>query len=69
MNARIPQDLDKCREAGAQVHFEWESRFGLILIDVVDGVAYVNGERVEPSPQAQLHSDSTSCPDAPHLGA
>jgi hypothetical protein len=26
----------------------WESRFGAMLIEVVDGVAYVNGQRVEP---------------------
>lgn len=25
----------------------WESRFGVMLIEVVDGVAYVNGDRVE----------------------
>jgi hypothetical protein len=27
--------------------FVWESRFGAMLIEVVDGVAYVNGSRVE----------------------
>jgi hypothetical protein len=26
----------------------WEGRFGSMLIEVVEGVAYVNGERVEP---------------------
>lgn len=29
--------------------FVWESRFGAMLIEVVNGVAYVNGTRVEPS--------------------
>lgn len=27
--------------------YVWESRFGAMLIEVVDGVAYVNGGRVE----------------------
>ena len=27
----------------------WASRFGPMLIEVRDGVAYVNGERVEPA--------------------
>jgi len=26
----------------------WHSRFGAMLIEVVDGVAYVNGDRVHP---------------------
>lgn len=69
MNARNPHALDNRGETEPQVHIEWESRFGLILIDILDGVAYVNGERVEPSPQAQTHNDSTSRSDAPHLGA
>jgi hypothetical protein len=29
--------------------FVWESRFGPMLIEVVEDVAYVNGERVEPA--------------------
>ena len=33
----------------------WQSRFGQILIEVAEGVAYVNGERVEPV------SDSPNC--------
>jgi hypothetical protein len=28
----------------------WQSRFGPMLIEVVDGVAFVNGEQVEPVP-------------------
>jgi hypothetical protein len=27
--------------------YVWESRFGAMLIEVVDGVAYVNGKRVD----------------------
>lgn len=27
----------------------WEGRYGAMLIEVVDGVAFVNGERVEPA--------------------
>jgi len=30
----------------------WASRFGSMLIEVRDGAAYVNGERVEPAPAA-----------------
>lgn len=28
--------------------YVWQSRFGAILIEVKDGVAYVNGQAVEP---------------------
>ena len=28
--------------------YVWDSRFGAMLIEVKDGVAYVNGQRVEP---------------------
>lgn len=28
--------------------YVWHSRFGAMLIEVVDGVAYVNGQAVEP---------------------
>jgi hypothetical protein len=27
--------------------YVWEGRFGAMLIEVVDGIAYVNGDRVE----------------------
>ncbi|MDR7093947.1 hypothetical protein [Hydrogenophaga laconesensis] len=49
MNARLPQTVREFEVAEPPVHFEWQSRFGLIVIDIVDGVAYVNGERVEPA--------------------
>jgi hypothetical protein len=29
------------------LRYVWESRFGSMLIEVVDGVAYVNGQRIE----------------------
>jgi hypothetical protein len=28
----------------------WEGRFGTMLIEVKDGAAFVNGQRVEPHP-------------------
>lgn len=49
MSARLPQTLRELEAAEPPVHFEWQSRFGLIVIEVVDGVAYVNGERVDPA--------------------
>jgi hypothetical protein len=35
----------------------WQSRHGAICIEVVDGVCYVNGDRVEPPPAAG-HDDN-----------
>jgi hypothetical protein len=59
MNAPLPhlalQRLrltDDVADATLTQHFVWESRFGTIVVDVIDGVAYVNGERVEPAPAA-----------------
>lgn len=54
MNARLPRSRDKVAEEKSTSHYVWESRFGTIRIDVVDGVAYVNGARVEPAPEADL---------------
>ncbi len=31
------------------LRYVWENRFGQMLIEVADGVVYVNGDRVEPS--------------------
>jgi hypothetical protein len=42
-----PQDALPLATEGVQ-RYVWESRFGAMLIEVVDGVAYVNGQRVEP---------------------
>lgn len=49
MNARLPPSVREYEVAEPTAHFEWQSRFGLIVIDILDGVAYVNGERVEPA--------------------
>jgi hypothetical protein len=32
------------------LRYVWEGRYGAMLIEVVDGVAYVNSQRVEPAP-------------------
>ena len=31
------------------LRYVWENRFGEMLIEVVDGVVYVNGDRIEPA--------------------
>ena len=31
------------------LRYVWESRYGEMLIEVVDGIAYVNGDRIEPA--------------------
>lgn len=41
-----PQEALPLATEGVQ-RFVWESRFGPMLIEVVDGVAYVNGQRVD----------------------
>jgi hypothetical protein len=41
-----PQELLPLATEGVQ-RYVWESRFGPMLIEVVDGVTYVNGGRVE----------------------
>jgi hypothetical protein len=41
-----PQEVLPLAAEGVQ-RYVWESRFGSMLIEVVDGVAYVNGGRVE----------------------
>jgi hypothetical protein len=33
--------------------YVWNGRFGPMLIEVVDGIAYVNGQRVEPAMGAE----------------
>jgi len=42
-----PQDALPLATEGVQ-RYVWESRFGAMLIEVVDDVAYVNGDRIEP---------------------
>jgi hypothetical protein len=41
-----PQDLLPLATEGVQ-RYVWEGRFGSMLIEVVDGVALVNGKRVD----------------------
>ena len=41
-----PQSMLPLATEGAQ-RCVWESRFGAMLIEVIDGVAYVNGGRVD----------------------
>lgn len=60
MNARLPELAQKLAESELPIRFEWESRFGLMVIDVVDGVAYVNGEPVEPAPGCSKQLDRSS---------
>jgi hypothetical protein len=31
------------------LRYVWENRFGEMLIEVVDGIVFVNGDRVEPA--------------------
>ena len=33
----------------AVLRYVWQGRFGEMLIEVLDGVAYVNGQRVQPA--------------------
>jgi len=57
MNAPLLPEVLRLREDSSQERlplategvqrFVWESRFGSMLIEVVDGVAYVNGKRVD----------------------
>lgn len=41
-------DLDLATEG--VLRYVWRSAFGDMLIEVVDGVSYVNGERVDAAP-------------------
>ena len=34
--------------------YVWQGRFGAMLVEVRDGAAYVNGERVEPFARDQI---------------
>jgi hypothetical protein len=54
-----PQEPLPLATEGVQ-RYVWEGRFGSMLIEVVDGIAYVNGERVEAVADA---------PDAPDASA
>ena len=57
MNAPLHPEVLRLREESQQEalplvtegvqRYVWEGRFGSMLIEVVDGAAYVNGDRVE----------------------
>ena len=55
MNALVPEGLLRLPSAQDDLplatdgvyRLVWQSRFGPILIEVIDGVAFVNGSRVE----------------------
>lgn len=59
MNAPVFPEILRLREASPQeaiplategvLRYVWEGRFGAMLIEVQDGVAYVNGVPVKPS--------------------
>jgi hypothetical protein len=59
MNAPSLPEILRLREDSPQAHLPlatagverhvWESRFGVMLIEIVDGTAYVNGQRVIPA--------------------
>jgi hypothetical protein len=49
-----PREVLPLAAAGVQ-RYVWEGRFGSMLIEVVNGVAYVNGGRVE--------AIAAGCPD------
>ncbi len=42
------------------VRYVWHSRFGAILIEAREGIAYVNGEQVQPA-----SGNDTAAPGAP----
>jgi len=60
MNAPLLPEILRLRDDSPQaplplategvLRYVWESRFGPMLIEVVDQVAFVNGNRVDPAP-------------------
>jgi hypothetical protein len=48
--------------AEAVLRYVWHSPHGAILIEVRDGTAYVNGQRVEPVLEAQRRLDEINGP-------
>ena len=62
MNAPVPEVLlrppsnqdDLPLATDGVYRLVWQSRFGPILIEVVDGVAFVNGSRVEAAAPDRL---------------
>jgi hypothetical protein len=62
MNAPLLPEILRPREESAQERlplategvqrYVWESRFGPMLIEVMNGIAYVNGDRIESITEA-----------------
>jgi hypothetical protein len=58
MNAPLHPEVLHLLEASPQaelplasqgvLRYVWQGRFGSMLIEIVDGVAFVNGDRVDP---------------------
>lgn len=54
MNTVVLPEIRPATTADAQstegvLRYVWESKFGLMLIEVMDGKTFVNGELVEPA--------------------
>ncbi|TAK78017.1 MAG: hypothetical protein EPO01_21390 [Aquabacterium sp.] len=47
LSAAVPPDATQ-PAAPSGSRYIWEGKFGSMVIEIVDGVAYVNGEAVEP---------------------
>lgn len=43
-----PQEPQLALASEGVLRYVWQGRFGAMLIEVKDGVAFVNGQRVEP---------------------
>ena len=49
LRSELPPQGDLPLATEGVLRYVWGSRWGEMLIEVVDGVAYVNGQRVEPA--------------------
>jgi hypothetical protein len=49
LRSELPPQADLPLATEGVLRHVWSSRWGEMLIEVVDGVAYVNGQRVEPA--------------------
>ena len=49
LRSELPPQADLPLATEGVLRYVWSSRWGEMLIEVVDGVAYVNGQRVEPA--------------------
>ncbi len=46
----VPEQADLELATDGVLRYVWHSAFGDMLIEVIDGATYVNGERVEAAP-------------------